>query len=162
MEGRDLASYNVRFSAVVDGKTFNFQLYDLKSIQDLYEFEETKVVPEGFTEKQYRQHLRNLLQEDLFKLSPDYKGQNNEIVVKTLGRTVTAAIDRNSLQVQPYEVIMPKTFKTEFNLDTYDNVYDITKDKLFFVRKLLRAYSSKITNEDSFDIELKRLDGNHF
>ena len=57
---------------------------------------------------------------------------------------------------------MPKTFKTEFNLDTYDNVYDITKDKLFFVRKLLRAYSSKIANEDSFDVELKRLDGNHF
>ena len=162
MDGRDLASYNVRFSAAVDGNTFNFQLYDLKSIQDLYEFEETKVVPEGFTEKQYRQYLRNLLQEDLFKLSPDYKGQNNEIVVKTLGRTVTATIDRNSLQVQPYEVIMPKTFKTEFNLDTYDNVYDITKDKLFFVRKLLRAYSSKITNEDSFDVELKRLDGNHF
>ena len=49
-------SYNVRFSAVVDGNIFNFQLYDLKSIQDLYEFEETKVVPEGFTEKQYRQH----------------------------------------------------------------------------------------------------------
>ena len=162
MDGRDLASYNVRFSATVNGKSFNFQLYDLKSIQDLYEFEETKVVPEGFTEKQYRQYLRNLLQEDLFKLSPDYKGQNNEIVVKTLGRTVTATIDRNSLQVQPYEVIMPKTFKTEFNLDTYDNINDITKDKLFFVRKLLRAYSSKITNEDSFDVELKRLDGNHF
>lgn len=158
MNGRDLASYNARF--VADG--VGYQLYDLKSIQDLYDFEENKVIPEGYTEDSYRQYLRDRLQEDLFKLSPDYKGTNNTVEIVTLGRTKEVTIDRDSIEIQPYEVIMPKTFLREFNLDTYDNVFNITKDKLFFIRKLLRSYQSKIQNEELFDVELKRLNGNHF
>ena len=63
----------------------------------------------------------------------------------------------------PYEVVMPKTAKTDFGLSTGDNLSEIIENKDFFTNKILKNYKSKIEYDDSevYDIELKRLNGDH-
>ena len=57
---------------------------------------------------------------------------------------------------------MPKIFINEFGLDQYDDLYSIKNDKLFFVKRLQQHYTSNLTNEQLYDIELKRLNGHHY
>jgi len=57
---------------------------------------------------------------------------------------------------------MPKTFINEFNLDKYDDLNTIKNDKLFFLRRMVGNWATKLDNEVNYDIELKRLDGNHY
>ena len=67
------------------------------------------------------------------------------------------------IEERPYEVIMPKTAKTDFGLDTGDNLSEIVANKDFFTNKILNNYKSRISsiNSDVYDIELKRLNGDH-
>jgi hypothetical protein len=67
------------------------------------------------------------------------------------------------IEERPYEVIMPKTAKTDFGLSTEDNLSEIIADKDFFTNKILNNYKSRIDsiNSDVYDVELKRLNGDH-
>ena len=85
-------------------------------------------------------------------------------------------VDPNSIVKKCYGAIMPKTFKSNFGLDQFDQVEDIKADPDFFVKKLaeklftkVEGYTKVITDGDikrqvtvnNFHLELKRPDGNH-
>ena len=65
---------------------------------------------------------------------------------------------------------MPKTFKSNFGLDQFDQVEDIKADPDFFTKKLASKLLTKVegytsvdgnTIINNFHLELKRSNGNH-
>ena len=69
-------------------------------------------------------------------------------------------VDKNSLQEQAYEVIMPKTFATKFGLREFDDLNSIQNDRDYFIKQYLRNQTTKV-NPQQYSIEFKRADGNH-
>lgn len=136
--GRDLASYNFTFKDI-DGNLYN--MWDLDIIKDLY------------TNVQDKKALRRRLQDSLAAVS---SGKLNTVLIN--GRMVQ--IDKTSLDVQPYELIMPKIYASRFGLKRGDNLSTIKNDDTFFLKRMLSNWESKVDDSD-FDIELKRLDGKH-
>jgi hypothetical protein len=94
------------------------------------------------------------MQRDMFKL---HKGEGSVLIN---GNTIDIA---EIIEERPYEVIMPKTAKTDFGLETGDNLSEIAADKNFFTNKILNKYKSRISSIHSnvYDVELKRLNGDH-
>ena len=140
--GRNLGHYNVYFRGS-DGKTHN--IYDLDSVKTCYQLEANKL---DSTE------ARRSMQRDMFKL---HNGEGSVLIDGDIV-DITEIIEE-----RPYEVIMPKTAKTDFGLSTEDNLSEIIADKDFFTNKILNNYKSRIDsiNSDVYDVELKRLNGDH-
>lgn len=69
-------------------------------------------------------------------------------------------IDKNSLQEQAYEIIMPKTFSTKFGLSEFDDLYTIEHDVDYFVKQYLKNKATKV-NPNQYSIEFKRSNGDH-
>ena len=67
-------------------------------------------------------------------------------------------VDKSNIQIQAYEIVMPKVFKTNFGLSTFDDVTEIINNPDFFYNKLINNWKSKT---QKFDYELKRLNGDH-
>ena len=149
--GRELASYNVRFVGEVNGVTKNFQLYDLDSVEMLFE-ERSKEHPNPVIIK----HLTRRVQDELAALSTN----NSSGKSVRIDNDIVNVLD---VTVQPYEVIMPKIFATRFGLDTYDSVDEIKRDRQFFFKKISKNFKSLIPDENSevYDLELKRINGKH-
>lgn len=131
----------------------NFDYQDaIKALLNSYNISLTEVFNAKYVEKT----LRSRLQRDLNALSPSFS--NNTVIINNTSYTV----DKSTLEVIPYEIVMPKTFINEFGLDQYDNLFDIKQDPNFFLKRAIRRYASKITNDNNYDIELKNLNGNHY
>lgn len=111
---------------------------------------------EVFNAKYVEKSLRSRLQRDLNVLSPSF--DNNKVIINN----TTYTVDKSTLEIIPYEIVMPKTFINEFGLDQYDNLFDIKQDPNFFLKRAIRKYASEITNSSNYDIELKNLNGNHY
>lgn len=69
-------------------------------------------------------------------------------------------VDSDSLQVQPYEVIMSKVFATKFGLSEFDDLNTIKNDPDYFVKQYIKNQASKVL-PNQFSVEFKRSDGNH-
>ena len=69
-------------------------------------------------------------------------------------------VDKNSLQEQAYEIIMPKTFATKFGLKEFDDLNTIQNDRDYFVKQYLQNQTTKV-NPQQYSIEFKKADGNH-
>ena len=102
-------------------------------------------------------YAKQLQQNILFSLSKNNPNKINSFKIE--GREVT--IDKNSIQVQPYEIVMPKIFLSEFGLDEYTNLDEVIKNPNYFYDKILQNFNTKIQNELFYDIELKNVNGNH-
>lgn len=70
-------------------------------------------------------------------------------------------IDKSTIQTQAYELIMPKTFATNFGLKEFDDLNTIKNDQDFFIKQYLRNQATKV-NENQYAVELKVSDGNHY
>ena len=108
--------------------------------------------------------LNRELQTTLDGISPS----SGRTIVKINGNSVT--INKNSIVKSCYGAIMPKTFKSNFGLDQFDQVEDIKADPDFFTKKLASKLLTKVegytsidgnTITNNFHLELKRPDGNH-
>jgi hypothetical protein len=79
------------------------------------------------------------------------------------------AVNKETIKISSYGLVMPKTFKSNLGLDEFDELEDIKNDPLFFVDKLIDRFGTKVESyEDeegnvinNFHLELKRSDGNH-
>ena len=158
--GRELASYNAYFKSV-DGRDFN--IYDLDSVNTLFELRDNPnetlqrlqtndLNYVGLTYDQAVKLARLRVQNDLKNLSTNYKGADVKDQVQVNGELVT--IDKNSIEIQNYELIMPKVFASKFGLGKYDSVDAIKSDPYYFVKKLLVGYSHT-ADEANFDLVLK-------
>lgn len=70
-------------------------------------------------------------------------------------------IDKSSVVTQAYELIMPKTFATNFGLKEFDDLNTIKNDPDFFIKQYLRNQATKV-EENQYAVELKVSDGNHY
>lgn len=75
-------------------------------------------------------------------------------------RGIKLDIDPVGVQMEPYEAIAPKIFKTEFGLKEHDDLFEISRDRDFFTKRMVENISTKI-NFNLFQIELKKSDGKH-
>lgn len=95
-----------------------------------------------------------MLQNDLFKLSDNYKGTDRRIYAN---RTL---INPTNIEVDAYETILPQIYQTVFGLQEGDIVEDILKDKDFFIKRGLDRFACKLDHSD-YDYELKNFNGEH-
>lgn len=147
--GRDLANYNVRFTA--NGR--RFQIWDLESVQKLFKLKGQK----GYDQEEAIRLTRKV-QEDLQALT---KAKDQSIVQEvTLTGGRKATVEPDSIEIQPYEIVMPKIFASVFGLETYDSVDEILRDPDFFTKRIIQRYTKSIPS-GFFDLELKRINGNH-
>ena len=72
-------------------------------------------------------------------------------------------VNKDSIKTQAYELIMPKTFKTNFGLSEFDDLNEIKNDQDFFIRQYLENRTTKDDISDSqHTIEFKVSNGNHY
>lgn len=68
-------------------------------------------------------------------------------------------IDRSSIEIIPYEIIMPKTFKDEFGFDTYTDLNEVKSDPDWFIKQYIK--NQQTIPDTQFDIALKNSNGKH-
>lgn len=144
--GRDLAAYNFTFEGVApDGTSRMYNMWDLDVVKNIYNESDSaaKVL------------LKRTLQENLAAVS---SGKHDVVTIG--GEPIK--VNKASLKIQPYELIMPKIYATRFGLKRGDDLHTIQSDPSFFLRRMIskERWDSKMDDKD-FDIELKRLDGKH-
>lgn len=100
----------------------------------------------------------NIIANDLAALSPNGSEFIETHSVLVDGREVL--VDLNSIETFPYEIVMSKTFLTEFGLDKYTSLNSVLSDPNYFTNKLLENYNTQINSND-FDVELKRINSNN-
>ena len=175
--GRDLGAYNIQFTDI-DGNMYN--MWDLDIVKAMYTFREgVDKIKEARKSKDEAAITTALstMSEWLMSngLNPEIKtaykqlqasmqrvlssigtGSSNTVFVD--GTPIT--VDKNNVNISAYETIMPKIYMSKFGLTQFDDLNTIQQDHLFFVKRMLSNWQSKVDDRD-FDIELKRLNGNH-
>ena len=144
--GHDLLPYNGKFQDST-GRWYNF--WELASVQTLWN--------EDIDPDTRKLALREL-QEDFNALG---EGIESAVRVKVDGKTQTVKVNKQTVTVQAFQAIMPMMYKTQFGLQTGDNVSAIKTDNTFFIRRMLDNWKESKTSQNYFDVELKTLDGNH-
>lgn len=172
--GRDLGAYNIHFSDM-EGNTYN--MWDLDIVKAMYEFRSKVDVIKNAKEDADRVAALADMQNWLasYNLSSEIKTAYKQLqssmqrVLGALGsggsNTVfidgqQIVVNKDSINISAYETIMPKIYMSKFGLNQYDDLSTIKNDSLFFVKRMLANWQSKVDDRD-FDIELKRLNGNH-
>lgn len=102
-------------------------------------------------------YVRNKQQDILFALSKNNPEKNLEFLIDNQPITV----DKNSIEVQPYEIVMPKIFLEEFGLEQYSNLDEIVNNPDYFYDRMVNNFDTKVFDETLYDIELKRTNGKH-
>lgn len=173
-KGRNLSAYNAVFEGENGEK---YQLYDIDSIVDLYDLKQVldsndlnglKAIGDKYEvgynpdPKTYKslieKTIRKQVRKDMAVISPNGEKFFEGNTVKINGQDII--VNKNSIEVEPYELILPKTFATEFGLSEYDQVSDIIDNPEWFIQKQLENFQS-VVSDDNFDIELKRTNGDH-
>lgn len=73
---------------------------------------------------------------------------------------ILQTVNKSSIKVQAYEIIMPKTFATNFGLSTFDSLQEIESNRDWFVEQYRKNSEVKI-NDNNFSVALKTSTGNH-
>lgn len=110
----------------------------------------------NFDKKTVEILLRRNLQEDYEALSES----SDKNLVRINNKVVK--VDKSTINIIPYELILPKIFANQFGLEEFDSLSEIKNDPNFFTKRFLQRYRSTILNENNYDIELKRLNGKHY
>lgn len=102
-------------------------------------------------------YVRNKQQDILFALSKNNPEKNLEFLIDNQ----PVIVDKNSIEVQPYEIVMPKIFLEEFGLEQYSNLDEIVNNPDYFFDRMVNNFDTKVFDETLYDIELKRTNGKH-
>ena len=148
--GRDLAAYGVTF--LTEGPTpEQYNIWDLASVHDLYNESMTG------TKEQKKEALRKL-QEVLGSISSDPNFEYAEVRYFDAGewKTKRVKVDKKSINVAPYEVIMSMHDEKQFGLRAGDDVKTISENKLFFLDRFIKQnFDKEGDNDKYFDFELR-------
>ena len=69
-------------------------------------------------------------------------------------------VNKESIKIEPYEVIMSKTFQSAFGLDENTQLSEILNDPLYFLKQYQKNIQIKV-DDSNYDIAFKRFDGKH-
>ena len=160
--GRELGAYNAIFTDT-EGNKYN--IWDLAAIKDKWDDEESvrRGLPQDIERK------RQLQREVQKALNAIGSGKEDTVDVYTKEITKDGIkivkkkirIDKGATQIEPYELIVNKMFMTAFGLKPGDDLSAIKDDELFFMKRQLENYQSKIQDSSLYDIELKTINGEH-
>lgn len=100
----------------------------------------------------------NIIANDLAALSKNGSEYIDTHTVYIDGNEVM--VDLNSVETFPYEIVMSKTFMTEFGLDKFTSLQEILNDPEYFTNKILNNYRTQVSS-NTYDIELKRINSNN-
>lgn len=155
--GRELRPSNTTFK---DVKGNSYNIWDLDVVQNLWDLnkqlgklgkskkpEDKKLIPDI---KEQIIEKRKELQECLNAL-----GSGKEQSVKI--NNIDVIVDKNSVEVRPYELIMGKVYQDQFGLEEGVELNNI--DTKYFIKKLLNKTTSNNIDQNKFDIELKHING---
>lgn len=123
--GRDLAPYNVYFYAEKDGERKRFSLYDCDIVMN--RFNPNNEISD------------DLLQTVLNSLNPEDSLHNT---VEINGNVWN--VDKNSIDVHPYELIMPKVFATNFGLSYDTDLSEIQQNDQYFINRIINQNKNLI------------------
>lgn len=127
--GRDLAAYDVFFEGTdADGNTQQYSLYDCDLIKQRFQ-DKSSVNDEDL------QHILEVLSPSSTNVGDTVTINGHDIVV-----------DKSSIQVKPYELVIPKVFATNFGLEFDTDLHEILQDKQYFTKKLISKVSNTIDN----------------
>lgn len=129
-------------------QTRTYNIYDLASVKRLSELKSQKA-----SKEEIEQALKNV-QQDLNKLH-NKQGQ----IILDDGSIIE--IDSKSVDIQPYEIVMPKIFASVFGLEVSDDLNIIKGDRDFFVKRLIERTKPQGISNSSYTIGLMRLNGSH-
>ena len=173
-DGRDLATYNVKFTTNYGN---NYSLFDLDSVNLLFRLKDEQFdiqqlqnlvkeylspehearVQHAFTTTNVQQslikELQNLVHYESCVLSNALKLPDNIVYINKQAHIV----NKDSIQIKQYETIMSKKWAKEFGLDEDTQPSDITSPLWFFQRAFNKWNSANV----NFDIVLKNLNGEH-
>ena len=104
--------------------------------------------------KRYAKHLQQNILFSLSKNNPD-----KSFPIKIGGKDVT--VDKKSINIDAYEIVMPKVFLEEFGLDNYTNLDEIIHNKDYFYNRMVSNFDTKVLDPTHYDLELKVTNGKH-
>lgn len=102
-------------------------------------------------------YAKQLQQDILFALSTNNPTKLNQV---RIGDELVT-IDKQSITIQPYELVMPKIFLKEFGLDDYANLDEIVQNPNYFYDRMVNNFHTKVFDETLYDLELKKVNGQH-
>ena len=126
-------------------QTASFNLYDLVSVKNLHNLKESKIA----TKEQINDALAEL-QKDLMVLH----SKNGQV----LTNKGLVEINPQSVQIEPYEIVLPKIFATVFGLNTEDDLESIKRNPNFFLERL---FDNLKPTHNNYTLALQRINGNH-
>lgn len=137
--GRNLAPYNVYFEGVdQDGITRRYSLYDCDIVKQ-------KFLPDNTVTDSELQTVLNAV-------SPT----NSNNTVQIDGKIIT--INKDSINIKPYEIVMPKVFASNFGLTNDSDLNVISNDKDYFSKQLLNSVTSTI-GDKYYNLAFTKLNG---
>lgn len=144
------------FDVVIEDKIINTNIQKLKDFCTKYDIP----LPETVY-KFNKKYLQRILQQQLFAVSTGETDIASISEINDKGELVSrkVKVNKNTLEVIPYEVIMPKIYAEKFGLLAGDDVNTIRLNKDFFLEKLVKNW--KTIDKQNYHLSLKRLDGNH-
>lgn len=168
--GRELGSYNATFRAI--GSTQTFNIYDLESVKRLSDLKSQKASSELIDQalKDVQKDLNILtgldnpilpqkrMDKDIFNQSTTETISENTL---TLYDGTIIELDKSSINIEPYEIIMPKIFASKFGLETSDDLNVIKNNKNFFVERLLDRIKPRGISNSVYSIGLMNISGRH-
>ena len=188
-QGRELGTYDVEFEGYSGDDIQEYSLYDLDSIQRLYDL---KDVLDSKDNEQIANFVGSLGERfvsfiDVDKGTIDIKGVERllrqdtrhdlaafsknggnffedlkdpqQIFVKINGENVR--INLSTIKKHAYEIVLPKIFINEFGLETNDQLDEIENDPQFFSRRLAQKFTQGLKSSE-YDIALKNISGKHW
>lgn len=123
-----------QYQDYLNEKPLTYNINDLASIYKLWQLREVKASNEKID-----QALQEV-QSDLMKLH-NKKG----LVVLMDGTQIQ--INPSSVEIEPYEIVMPKIFASVFGLEIGDDLNAIKQDRDFFVKKLIQSIKPRVSNQ---------------
>lgn len=118
-------------------KTYNIN--DLESVHRLANLKIAKENGEIVSDIEIDQALKDI-QKDLMVL-------HNKKGTVILDDGTEININPKSVNIEPYEIVMPKIFATTFGLEISDDLNIIKGDKDFFVKRLIESIKPKVSNK---------------
>lgn len=70
-------------------------------------------------------------------------------------------VDKSSIQVQAFELAMPKMWKEEFGFDEYQDLNEVKNDPDWFVKRMIKNKNHRETNRLNYDVVLENINGKH-
>ena len=123
-----------QYQQYLNEKPLTYNINDLESVHKLWQLKEAKA-----SDEEISQALK-IVQDDLLKL-------HNKKGSLVLMDGTEIQVDPSSIDIEPYEIVMPKIFASIFGLEVGDDLNVIKKDRDFFVKKLIQSIKPKVSNQ---------------